>query len=271
MLKKFFTTVLCLFLCISLSLQAFAAENPAIGVTQLSEDGSVTRTVSEAIGIDEALYNTTYKGQPAQRKVIKDLKGSVLFDAYITEQDNIRTVYRVENEKVISTRSALISNGYIFPQDFPPTGFRFIMSVPHPSLDITGNLYGKNYDEYGSYYDFSWTAGTRFGIIAEAFILRFGGTFNVGGLLISLGVAVVAGIIDGVLEGKVRYKYDNWDYEVWAWDELGLRTTKYDVYEQVFDSKGNFVEDIYLYSDGDSRSLKDITIAGAYFVYIYNL
>lgn len=271
MLKKFFTTVLCLFLCMSVSLQAFAAENPVKSVTQLSEDSSITRTVSEAVGIDEALYNTTYKGQPAQRKVIKDLKGTVLFDAYIVEQENIRTVYRVENGKVISTKSALISNGFIYPQDSPPTGFRFIMSVPHPSFDITGNLYGKNYYEYSSRYDFSWSAGTKIGLIVEAFILRFGSSFNVNGLLISLGVGVLAGVIDGVLEGKVRYKYDNWDYEVWAWDELGLRTTKYDVYEQVFDSKGNFVEDIYLYSDGDSRSLRDITIAGAYFVYIRNV
>lgn len=31
------------------------------------------------------------------------------------------------------------------------------------------------------------------------------------------------------------------------------------------------VEKIYVYSDGDERSLEDITIAGAYYVYINHL
>ena len=53
--------------------------------------------------------------------------------------------------------------------------------------------------------------------------------------------------------------------------ELGLRSEKVDVYEQVFDSSDYFVENIYVYSDGAERSLENITIAGAYYVYINHL
>lgn len=254
-----------------ISVQAFAAGTSTTFMTQSDKEGLVSRTVDNSVGLDERLYDTTYNGQAAQRKVIKDLNGTVLFDAYVVEQNNIRTVYGMENGEVISKHSVPILKERISLHDAPSAGFSLIMSVPHPKLDITGNLYGKHFYRYGSYYKFSWSAGTKFALITERLIAYFGGSFNVSGLLVSLGVAVVGGVVDGVLAGKVRYKYDTWNYEVWAWNELGLRSEKVDVYEQIYDSKGNFVEDIFAYSDGDARSLKDITIAGAYNVYLWHV
>lgn len=164
MLKKIVSLVLCLSMCIGISIPAFAAKSYSIVTVQSDEAELVTRTVTNSVGLDEALYDTTYKGQVAQRKIIKDLNGSTLFDGYIVEQNGTRTVYRIDNGEVISQRSVPISvNGGISPNDSPTPGFGFIMSMLHPSLDITGNLYGSHFYTYGSHYNFSWTAGTTFG------------------------------------------------------------------------------------------------------------
>lgn len=268
MLKKLSALILSLSICLGMAAPAFAAHTPSQDTVALVGDDLVLRY--EANGIIDELYNTVFNGKTAQRKVIRSADGQIIVDTYILETDNMRTVYLVENGEIVSTstnniyhRIALMNN--------PPSDFSFIMSAPHPALDITGYLYGKNYDRFGEYYNFSWSAGTKVGIVTQALISFFGGTFNVPGLITSLGVAIVGGVIDGVLQGKVRYRYDTWDYEVWARNELGLRTYTEKIYERIYDSKGNFVEDIFIRTDGDPRDRESITIAGAYNVYISNL
>lgn len=150
----------------------------------------------------------------------------------------------------------------------PGSGYNKVASEYSSAWKMTGTAYEKRTVTSDKRYYFSFTKGTAITTIASVIYQSVRSIGNIPAALVGLGIVVVGAAIDMYITGRYETKITTYDIEVYAKNQLGLKTRKQKAVYSMFSATG--VENVQTVVTGDKRSFSDMIHIGIYNVYIWN-
>lgn len=259
MKKKLVSLLLVLAMSMTLCVPAFAKEtNPAkisyaaadVLTEKITTYSTGTATVYEHDILNTATGNTIkiIIAEGKESRTITTYENGVLFDAFT----------QVYTDKVDQIRPAA------------SPGFEDIDEMYMSSVGLWGTLYRNVYTYVRERSPLKFSKGDALALVLTGIAAVVSGNVVITEIVIAFGCSVAGKNLDYAINGAVLQECDENTFEVWATNastnKLGLRTSRTYVYEVVegYNAKErrNFRETVYSYTEGDTRTNREMMTDG---------